>query len=108
MDSRYWSMGFFFRQVYAPINIDKPVPIKIMNKVKTNKNIIVKIPLIKKFLNFIPTPFKTEYTKEKGKSQMSRRKKLSQKTSKRIFSAAGAKVNSLNTPKLPMRGGYRI
>lgn len=39
---------------------------------------------------------------------MSRRKKLSQKTSKRIFSSAGAKTNSLNTPRLPMRGGYRI
>lgn len=39
---------------------------------------------------------------------MAKRKKLSQKTSKKIFSAAGAKINSLNTQPAPMRGGFRI
>lgn len=39
---------------------------------------------------------------------MAKRTKLSKKTSKRIFSAAGAKINSLNTQPVPMRGGFRI
>lgn len=39
---------------------------------------------------------------------MSKRKKLSQKVSKKIFSKAGAKINSLNTQATPMRGGFRI
>lgn len=39
---------------------------------------------------------------------MSKRKKLTQKVSKHIFSAAGAKTNALNTHTTPMRGGFRI
>lgn len=39
---------------------------------------------------------------------MAKRFKLSQKTSKKIFSAAGAKINNLNTRAVPMRGGFRI
>lgn len=39
---------------------------------------------------------------------MSRRQKLTPKASKKIFSAAGAKINNLNTRAVPMRGGFRI
>lgn len=39
---------------------------------------------------------------------MAKRTKLSQKTSKKIFSSAGAKINNLNTRAVPMRGGFRI
>lgn len=39
---------------------------------------------------------------------MAKRKRLSNKTSKQIFSAAGSKINNLNTRAVPMRGGFRI
>lgn len=39
---------------------------------------------------------------------MSKRKKLSQKVSKKIFASAGAKTNALNTAHLQMRGGIRL
>lgn len=39
---------------------------------------------------------------------MSRRQKLKQSVSKKIFSSAGAKINNLNTRAVPMRGGFRI
>ncbi len=39
---------------------------------------------------------------------MAKRQKMSLKQSKRIFSAAGAKINNLNTRAVPMRGGFRI
>lgn len=36
------------------------------------------------------------------------RKKLSKKTSRKIFTKAGVKTNSLNLRAVPMRGGFRI
>lgn len=39
---------------------------------------------------------------------MSKRKKVSKKVSKQVFSKTGAATNSLNTRAVPMRGGFRI
>lgn len=39
---------------------------------------------------------------------MPKRQAMSMKSSKKAFSAAGAKTNSLNTRAVPMRGGFRI
>lgn len=46
--------------------------------------------------------------KKRKKVIMSKRSKLSNKASRRIFTAAGLKTNSLNLRPNPMRGGFRI
>ncbi len=39
---------------------------------------------------------------------MAKRRKISKKVSKKVFSKTGAAINSLNTRAIPMRGGFRI
>ena len=39
---------------------------------------------------------------------MSKRSKLSKKTSNKIFAKTGSKTNLINVKSVPMRGGYRI
>lgn len=39
---------------------------------------------------------------------MSKRVKLSKKTSKKLFAKTGSKTNLINVKAVPMRGGYRI
>ena len=39
---------------------------------------------------------------------MAKRKKLSKKGSKKLFTATGLRTNSLNLQAKPMRGGWRL
>lgn len=39
---------------------------------------------------------------------MSKRSKVKQKTSQKVFSKTGSKINSMNMPRIQMRGGIRL
>ena len=39
---------------------------------------------------------------------MAKRVKLKQKTSQKVFASTGSKTNSMNMPKVQMRGGIRL
>lgn len=39
---------------------------------------------------------------------MAKREKVKQKTSQKVFSKTGSKINSMNMPKVQMRGGIRL